>query len=93
MGTPHKSSPSDQTLFEALRDLRLSLSRTEKVPPFVIFSDKSLREMSILKPVSRSAFLTVTGVGQYKADKYGEAFTALIQSHRTPPSGEEPEKP
>ena len=71
----------DQRLFEALRDLRLRLAKEQKVPPYVIFHDKTLVEMSILKPVSLEEMQRVSGVGAAKLTRYGESFLQAITSY------------
>ncbi len=71
-------SPLQLSLFEQLRVLRASLARQEKIPPFVVFSDRSLHDMCEKLPLTRSAFLTVSGVGLQKSDKYGDAFVKEI---------------
>ncbi len=74
-------APVDQELFEALRKLRLEQARERNVPPFVIFSDATLRDMAARKPVSEAAFLTVQGVGKAKCEAFGAAFLAAIRDH------------
>ncbi len=69
----------EEQLFEKLRGLRTEIAREEKVPPYMVFSDKTLTHMCILKPRSRSAMLAVTGVGEFKYEKYGERFAACIR--------------
>lgn len=64
----------DTEMFEQLRRVRKSLADQQGVPPYVIFSDKSLREMSIIKPKSRYEMLQVHGVGERKFEQYGEVF-------------------
>jgi ATP-dependent DNA helicase RecQ len=66
-------------LFEKLRQLRLSIARELGVPPFVVFHDKTLIEMAALKPTTIGDFLQISGVGETKADKYGEQFMAAIR--------------
>jgi ATP-dependent DNA helicase RecQ len=51
------------------------------VPAFVIFGDKSLRDMAMIKPITREAFATVYGVGDYKLHTYSDAFTELIKQY------------
>ncbi len=68
----------DDELFEALRALRTDLASDVGVPPYVVFSDSTLKEMSQIKPKNRLEFLQIKGVGQNKLDKYGEAFMALL---------------
>ena len=79
----HKSIESDydRGLFEILRKLRMSIAKRRKVPPYVIFSDKTLHEMARLCPVSRGTMLQVTGVGQMKMQQYGELFCNEIQNY------------
>ena len=56
-------------------DIQLSNSR---VPPYIIFSDKTLVHMCILKPATKGQMLEVSGVGEYKYEKYGEQFLDII---------------
>ncbi len=70
-----------QGLFERLRHLRMTLSRTEKVPPYVIFSDHSLQEMARHTPRSKGELLAIDGVGEKKMQQYGEVFLAVIQEY------------
>jgi ATP-dependent DNA helicase RecQ len=65
-------------LFEQLRALRLKMAKDKKVPPYVIFSDKSLHDMCSLLPANKEQMLMVHGVGQAKCDNYGEAFLKVI---------------
>ena len=67
-------------LFEVLRAVRLQLARAEGMPPYIIFSDKTLIDMCIKLPQSRESMLDVSGVGQTKYDKYGEQFIMAIDS-------------
>lgn len=71
----------DQVLFEQLRKLRKQLSDLNKVPPFVVFSDASLYEMSAKLPVNEITFLEINGVGQRKLEAYGQQFIKLIQQY------------
>lgn len=74
-----RSLPENDGLFEQLRALRMTLATEQGVPPFVIFSDKALHEMSAQRPETDSEFLAVKGVGQNKLQKYGEQFMAVIK--------------
>ncbi|WP_165006119.1 MULTISPECIES: DNA helicase RecQ [unclassified Enterococcus] len=67
-------------LFETLRELRTDLAADAGVPPYVVFSDATLKEMCRLRPASRLEMLQIKGVGQSKLDKYGEAFLAAIKN-------------
>ena len=71
----------DEPLWEALRELRLSLCREAGVPPYVIFHDSTLREMVRLRPSSPQEFLAVQGVGETKLERYGEAFLQVLRNH------------
>jgi len=65
-------------LFEILRQLRLSIAREEGMPPYIVFSDKTLIDMSVKAPRDRSSMLGVSGVGEAKYEKYGERFIEAI---------------
>lgn len=69
----------EAALFEALRRLRMEIAKKEKVPPYIVFSDKTLTHMCISKPLTKEQMFEVSGVGQYKYDKYGERFLACIR--------------
>lgn len=71
---------ADEPLFEQLRDLRMQLAKKEKVPPYLIFSDKSLTHMCLLKPKTKEDMLEVSGVGEYKYEKYGEQFMEITRN-------------
>ena len=74
-------SPGDQELFETLRALRLKLARKQGVPPYVVFSDRTLIEMAAMRPRSTAEFETVHGVGAAKLDRYAEAFLDVIAGY------------
>ena len=81
-------SEQEQGLFQALRAVRKRLADDDGVPPFVIFSDATLREMARMAPRNRSEMLNVSGVGQVKFAKYGEAFLAVTRTgNREPGTG------
>ena len=69
---------ADQELFEALRGLRTKLARTQGVPPYVVFSDRTLIEMAAVRPRSEIEFESLHGVGAAKLERYAEVFLALI---------------
>ena len=73
-----KQVSNDDPLFEELRQLRKTVADAEHVPPFVIFSDSSLKDMCARLPQTEEEFLQVSGVGQHKLEKYGEAFIQAI---------------
>lgn len=66
-------------LFNKLRELRFEIAREEGMPPYIIFSDKTLIDMAAKVPVSKSEMLAVSGVGENKYVKYGERFLGLIE--------------
>ncbi len=70
----------EEGLFQKLRALRTEIAREEKVPPYIVFSDKTLIAMSKAVPRDKSQMLSVSGVGEFKYDKYGERFLACILS-------------
>ncbi|MCX6286877.1 MAG: DNA helicase RecQ [Bacteroidetes bacterium] len=76
-----KSSTADKTLFALLKDLRKEIARKEKLPPFVIFQDPSLEDMSIQYPINPDELKQITGVGSGKAHKYGKPFLDLIKEY------------
>ena len=69
-------------LFELLRGLRLEIAREEAVPPYIIFSDKTLIDMCVKLPEDRGTMLDVSGVGQAKYEKYGQRFLTAIREYR-----------
>ncbi|WP_025562527.1 DNA helicase RecQ [Psychromonas sp. SP041] len=75
------SANADSKLFARLRHLRKKIADQENLPPYVIFSDVSLSEMSELMPTNDSQFLSITGVGHIKLDKYGEEFLSEIKQY------------
>ena len=70
---------NEESLFEKLRGLRTEIAREEKVPPYIVFSDKTLTHMCIVKPKSKQEMLKVSGVGEFKFEKYGERFLNCIE--------------
>jgi ATP-dependent DNA helicase RecQ len=77
-----RGSEADEPLFQQLRALRLDIAREIGKPPYIVFSDKTLRDMARLKPTTESQFMEVNGVGQNKLALYGERFMNLIRSFR-----------
>ncbi|GCD12037.1 DNA helicase RecQ [Clostridium tagluense] len=72
---------SGNGLFEILRSLRKEISEREKVPPYIVFADSALREMSEYFPVNKSELLSIKGVGESKLNKYGEEFIQVIKKY------------
>jgi ATP-dependent DNA helicase RecQ len=70
-----------QTLFERLRELRQEIAAQEQVPPYIIFADSTLREISQNQPLTRGALLGIKGVGEAKLAKYGDLFLAEVRKH------------
>ena len=62
-----------------LRALRTETAREEKVPPYIVFSDKTLTHICIVKPKSKEEMLKVSGAGEFKFEKYGERFLNCIE--------------
>lgn len=81
---PPALDAADAALFEALRSRRLELARAGRVPPYVVASDRTLRELAELRPASIAQLAGIYGVGPAKAGKYGEALIAVVRAH---PSG------
>ncbi len=78
--TESELGPEAQRLFERLRTLRTKLARERRVPPYVIFSDRTLRIMASVQPHDRATLLEVPGVGDHKAETYGTFFLEEIGS-------------
>ena len=76
-------SPADEELFQKLRDLRTVIAREIGKPPYIVFSDKALRDMCRLRPTDDAAFLAVNGVGQHKLEQYGTRFMKAIADFST----------
>ena len=74
-------SERDEALFQALREKRLEIARTQNVPPYVIFHDRTLIELATARPASRAQMADVPGVGDAKLERYGPAFLAVINAH------------
>jgi ATP-dependent DNA helicase RecQ len=69
---------ADRELFYALKTARLELAKEQNVPPYVIFHDRTLRELAIQKPASRFALSGISGVGETKIERYGDIFLQVI---------------
>jgi ATP-dependent DNA helicase RecQ len=67
-------------LFEALRHHRLRVARDQGVPPYVVASDRTLRELALLRPANRHELLAVHGIGEAKVERYGAGFLGVIAS-------------
>lgn len=71
----------DTDLFAVLRDVRMQESKRLNVPPYIVFGDKTLREMCIHKPQTDAEFLEINGVGEKKLNKFGELFMSAIREY------------
>jgi len=71
----------DRNLFGKLRQLRKTIADSEDIAPYIVFNDATLSDMAKLKPITSSEFLTVSGVGETKLARYGDAFIDLIKEH------------
>ncbi|MEZ4227542.1 MAG: ATP-dependent DNA helicase RecQ [Polyangiaceae bacterium] len=74
--------PELAELFEELRTARLEISREAGVPPYVVASDRSLRELAYIKPRNHAELEEVHGFGPTKVERYGDAFLAVVSRHR-----------
>ncbi|MCB1649567.1 MAG: DNA helicase RecQ [Pseudomonadales bacterium] len=77
----HSIADADHTLWEALRECRKQLAIENDVAPYVIFHDASLMDMLHYRPLTEAQFLSISGVGQSKLEKYGAAFLEVIRAH------------
>lgn len=77
----HAPANYDRTLFVRLKHLRKVLAEEHEVPPYVVFSDATLVDMAAKQPTSTAAMLDISGVGQTKLARYGEAFLQLIDDY------------
>ena len=80
--TPVDVTPEDESLFQALRAERRKIADAESMPAFVVMDDKTLRGLCAARPKNVQQMLNVHGIGQVKADKYGEAMLAVIVDHQ-----------
>jgi len=76
-----KSAASDNPLFQELRELRKRIADEQQVPPYVVFADATLAEMAAQMPKDKWELLKITGVGQHKLARYGDAFLRVIKEH------------
>ena len=71
-------SEQDQALFAALRHVRGQLAQAQGVPPYIVFGDKTLKQMALEKPTTHAAFLELNGVGESKLEKFGDIFLEAV---------------
>ncbi len=70
-----------EELFEELKKVRTQIATKEKIPPYIVFSNKTLANMASIKPTTREEMLQVSGVGEVKFEKYGEQFIKSIKDY------------
>jgi len=84
--TPSRQSPSlssfDDTVFQKLREFRAEIARENSLPPYMVFSDKTLKEMSAVLPTSREEMLALHGVGEVKFSRYGNHFLTFFKENK-----------
>ena len=73
-------SRADEQLLDALKKKRIEIARSEKVPAYIVFSDRTLAEMAVRRPRSLEALSRIRGVGEMKLERYGDNFLAVIRS-------------
>ena len=71
--------PADEALFEALRSWRVGVAKAEGVPPYVVASDRALRDVASLRPGSPEALLECHGIGPAKCERFGDALLQLVR--------------
>ena len=82
--TPLKGASTtieEEKLFLHLKNLRKSIADRDNLPPYVIFHDKSLRDMARILPCDQQSFGNIVGVGEFKLEKYGPVFTSAIKNY------------
>lgn len=77
-----RAASNNPQLYELLRSLRNETAKNMKVPAYVVFTDKTLQEMSTYLPVTRDEMLEISGVAQAKYEKYGELFMNVIREYK-----------
>ena len=85
-GETHEEAAAgaDDAIFRELRETRRAIADRDGVPPFVVFSDATLRDMAKKRPRNRVEMLAVSGVGQVKFERYGEAFLSITRAGAAP---------
>lgn len=78
----HSRGEISEELFELLRGVRTAIAKEEKVPPYIVFADKTLVDMCSVMPQTKDEMLTVAGVGEVKYNKYGERFLEVIKAFK-----------
>lgn len=78
----NKTVENQSELLENLKALRLEIAVEESLPSYMIFGDRTLKEMSLYQPTSTKELLQISGVGEYKSQKYGKRFLELIKAYQ-----------
>lgn len=73
-------SESEKTLFERLKKTRMRLAIRNKIPPYIVFNDRTLRQMACRQPENREEMLQISGIGEQKYERYGQAFLETLSS-------------
>ena len=76
-----KAGVEDKKLFEYLRKIRKNLADEQGYPPYIVLSDKSLHELTKMKPTTLQAFGLISGIGEFKIKKYGDTFIKAIKKY------------
>lgn len=71
----------DNELFIILKNLRREIAENEGVPPYIVFGDNTLKEMSLRMPINKEQLLDISGVGEKKIDKYGDEFINMVKGY------------
>ena len=71
----------DKNLFDILKNLRMDISRMNNIPPFIIFTDITLKQMANKYPITQEEMLSISGIGEYKFKEYGETFLSTIRKY------------
>ena len=77
----HRNASVDRALLSRLTAVRRRIAEEQHVPPFVIFTNATLRDMADKRPRTRAAMLRVAGVGERKLERYGETFLREIEAY------------
>ena len=72
----------DVEMYDKLRDLRTQIASEKGIPPYIVFSDKTLKDLSMKVPQDKEAMLLVHGIGEVKFERYGEEFLTLLNDER-----------
>ncbi|MDG2962430.1 DNA helicase RecQ [Exercitatus varius] len=84
VSSPQRSAVTnyDKDLFARLRFLRKKIADRENIPPYIVFSDATLQEMSLYQPTSKAEMLQINGVGAIKWERFAQPFMAIIKEHK-----------